>query len=136
MAKKTMDWDFTKDGILTCTHKDVTPEKKVDFDLTEFFEDFSELTEIQQNIIVYGIKQKLADACAVQKPEVLTTNERIVTMSNVWSRLKDGVWTQKGGDRQTLKKTMQSGLDALTAEAKAAITPELRELLKKQGLNI
>ena len=111
MAKKSMDWEFSDQGILTVEHKDVTPSKKVDFDVKEFFPNFTDMDKIQQNVVVYGLKQKLADSCAASKDMAMTVNERIATMSNVWSRLKDGVWTQKGGERETISKKIAANLE-------------------------
>lgn len=132
MAKKTMDWTFTDAGLLTCEHKDVEPSKNQEFDLTSIFPDFAELDNIQKNVVVYGTKQKLADSVAASKDMAYTVNERIATLSNMWSRLCDGVWSQKGGERDTPQKR----LNAMSPEAKAALSPEQKKILTDLGFKL
>jgi hypothetical protein len=132
MAKKIMDWTFTDAGLLTCEHKDVEPSKKQDFDLTCIFPDFADLDNIQKNVVVYGTKQKLADSVAVSKDMAYTVNERIATLSNMWSRLRDGVWSQKGGERDTPQKRLNS----MSPEAKAALSPEQKKILIDLGFKL
>lgn len=139
MAKRTMDWSVNEDGVLNCDHLDNEGKvlKAQTFDITKLFPDYSELDEIQQKLVVYGLKQKLADSVAAEKKLELTCNERIVTLDGIFARLLDGVWSQKGGGvRNTLKKQMQEGMDSLDDETKAAIPEAVAEMMKKYGIKL
>jgi hypothetical protein len=132
MGEKSMGWSMVEDtGILTVTHKDVTPNKAVDFDLKLLFEDFVELEQVQKQVIAYGVKQRLSDKTAKNSDEKLTVNERIVTMSNIWNRLSvDRVFKAAAGDKNTLGKKLAEGI----AEGKVPVTPELLEVLRGMGV--
>jgi hypothetical protein len=132
MAERSMSWALVEEtGILTVTHKDVNPEKAVDFDLNLIFEDFKELEHVQKQVIAYGVKQRLSDKTAKNSDEKLTVNERIVTMSNIWNRLSvDRIFKSATGDKNTLGKKLESGI----AEGKIPVTPELLEVLRKMGV--
>jgi hypothetical protein len=133
MAKKSMDWDLNiETGILKVDHKaDAgTILKSQDFDLKILFEDWADLTSFQKNMIAYGAKQKMSDACAANKDLGQTVNDRIVTLSNMWGRFVDGVWTQKPGERDTLKKKIEAGI----AEGKIPMTDELKAALTAMGI--
>ena len=132
MADRTMSWALVEaTGILTVTHKDVTPDKEVDFDLNLIFEDFKDLEPVQKQIIAYGVKQRLSDKTAKNTDEKLTVNERIVTMSNIWNRMSvDRIFKSATGDKNTLGKKLESGI----AEGKIPVTPELLEALRKMGV--
>lgn len=132
MAKKSMDWSLTlSTGVLKVDHKDSdgTILKSQEFNLATLFE-WSDLTDFQKNMIAYGAKQKMADACAVNKDIGQTVNDRIVTLSNMWSRFEEGTWSQKSGERDTLKKKIEKEI----AEAKVALTPELKAMFEKLGV--
>jgi hypothetical protein len=132
MAERSMSWALVEEtGVLTVTHKDVSPEKAVDFDLNLIFEDFKELEHVQKQVIAYGVKQRLSDKTAKNSDEKLTVNERIVTMSNIWNRLSvDRIFKSAVGDKNTLSKKLESGI----AEGKIPVTPELLEALRKMGV--
>ena len=133
MAKKTMDWTFTDEGVMSVEHKDVEPSKVVDFDITDIFPDFKDLDAIQKNVVVYGLKQKLADSVAANADVKYTVNERIVTMSNTWSRLKDGIWTQKGGPRDSIQKRINENLSKVDL---SKVPEEVLAALRASGLKI
>ena len=133
MAKKSMDWNLElATGILKVDHKDSegTILRTQDFDLTELFSDWSDFTDFQKNMIAYGAKQKMSDACAVNKDMAQSVNDRIVTLSNMWSRFQEGTWTMKAGERDTLKKKIEKEI----AEAKVVLTPELKAMFEKLGV--
>jgi|WetSurMetagenome_2_1015567.scaffolds.fasta_scaffold319051_1 hypothetical protein len=134
MAKKSMDWSLTLDtGILKVDHKNPEGEivKSQEFTLATLFDGiWTELTDFQKNMIAYGAKQKMADACAVNKDMDQTINDRIVTLSNMWSRFEEGTWSQKAGERDTLKKKIEKEI----AEAKVILTPELKAMFEKLGV--
>jgi hypothetical protein len=132
MAERSMSWALVEEtGILTVTHKDVSPEKAVDFDLNLIFEDFKELEHVQKQVIAYGVKQRLSDKTAKNSDEKLTVNERIVTMSNIWNRLSvDRIFKSATGDKNTLGKKLAEGI----AEGKVPVTPELLEVLRSMGV--
>lgn len=133
MAKKSMDWDLTlATGILKVDHKDKGGEivRTQEFDLTELFSDWTDLTDFQKQMIAYGAKQKMADACAVNKDMDQSVNDRIVTLSNMWSRFQEGTWSMKTGERDTLKKKIEKEI----AEKKVELTPELKAMFEKLGV--
>ena len=133
MAKKSMDWTFTDTGVLSCEHKDIEPSKTVAFDVTEIFPEFEDLDAIQKNVVVYGLKQKLADSVAANTDMKYTVNERIATMSNTWSRLKDGIWTQKGGPRDSIQKRINENLSKVDL---SKVPEEVLAALRASGLKI
>lgn len=131
MAKKTMDWTY--DGsTLKCEHLDVTPTVKQDFDLTLLFPTFLDFSEVGMEAAVYGIKQKLADACARPKELKLTQAERKEVIQTTYDRItdpSDPKWNapKEAGERISVKKV----------EAKASeldLTDEQKELMDHLGL--
>jgi len=123
MAKKQMNWTNNA-AILKVEHLDI--EESQEFDLTEIFEEADNFNEVQLNVIVYGIKQKLADSCARSKDMTLTGAERVEQIAEVWERLKTGDWNQKGVERNTSAKKIK--------EAQANASPEELAVMKKLGL--
>jgi len=62
---------------------------KGEFDVSKIFPKFSELSDICQQIVVYGIKQKLSDKVA---GFVGTDADKLAKMQVMWSELLEGKW--------------------------------------------
>ena len=122
MATRLMKWAI-EGNELTVEHTDV--EELQSFDMTDIFENYEELTAIQQKTIINGIKQKLADSCAREKNIKLTGQERLDRMNKVYGNILDGHWNIKG-ETNTLKKKV--------TEAKETATEEELEILRKFNL--
>ena len=124
-----MSWAYTG-TILTCTHQDCKPEVKQNLDLTLLFPDFATLDEPQQMTVVYGVKQKCADACARSKDMTLTSNERQSVIEETYTRIAvERKWNaeREAGDRISVKKVAEKaeGMD---------LTDDQRALLTKLGI--
>ena len=69
MAKRIIDWSL-KGSTLTMAKyidADTSPEILEQFDIAKIYPEFNKLNEVQQFLIVYGIKQKLADCGSSEK---------------------------------------------------------------------
>jgi len=120
MPKANLSWDLA-DAKLVVTV--LANKQKLTFDLAKIYPDFSKLTDVQQKLIAYGTKQKLADKVAKPSDEKLTPAEMQAELKALWDRLVDGVWRIEGESRSTkLKKAWD-----------AADTDE-RKVLTKLGL--
>jgi len=71
MAKRLIDWTILENSaVLTISEyidTDTESKKLFDFDLVKLYPDFLNLNKVQQFLIVYGIKQKLADSGSSEK---------------------------------------------------------------------
>lgn len=106
MAKSNLSWELDK-AKLTVTI--LATKQKLTFDLTKIYPDFDKLSDVQQKLIAYGTKQKLADKVAKPTDEKLTPAEMKVELDALWKRLVDGVWRIEGESRSTkLKKAWDS----------------------------
>ena len=123
MAKSNLSWDLDKH---TLTVTVLATKAKITFDLTKIFSDFDKLKDVQQKLIAYGTKQKLADKVAKPSDEKLTPSEMQVELKALWERLVDNVWRIEGEAKSTMKKKVD--------EAKSKATPEELEVLQKLGL--
>jgi len=125
--KRTMKWTLDGDT-LVAKHLDTPLDKLSLFVITDIFPNFTEMTEVQQNLIAYGIKQKLADSCARSKEVSLNADERHTQMMEVWNTLLDGKWKEEGKGKESLQKKI---------DKKAAEDPEVAKaqaILRKAGL--
>jgi len=133
---KVMKW--TLDGsYLTLEHVD-SPEKLTQtFDAAEIFPQWTELTDVQQKVIVNGLKQKLADSVAVSKDAKMNASERHDSIAELWERLLDGEWNRKGetgarGPSVSLKLLVPSLVAAgFDAQAIASMTGKNKEVIEK-----
>jgi hypothetical protein len=125
MAKRIIKW--TLDNTTLNMHKYVgtvngkenATELICGFELVELFPDFTTMADIQKQVIVYGIKQKLMDKGA---SEIADTEGKIVSAKNKFADLVAGKWS---GDR-----TNATG----AAEDKRAFS-ELKTLTKEVSMN-
>lgn len=120
MPKANLSWDLADSRLVVTL---LATGKKLTFDLAKIYSNFAQLKSVQQKLIAYGAKQKLADKVAKPTDEKLTPAEMEAELKALWNRLVDGVWRIEGESRSTkLKKAWDS---ADTAE---------RKVLEKLGL--
>ncbi|MCP3924939.1 MAG: hypothetical protein GY714_20360 [Desulfobacterales bacterium] len=69
MAKRLIDWNLKGSSLVMGKYIDAdTPATELaSFDIGKLFPGFNEMTEVQQFLVVYGIKQKLADTGSATK---------------------------------------------------------------------
>jgi hypothetical protein len=125
MAKRIIKW--TLDNTTLNMHKYVGTVKGKDnatelicgFELTQLFPDFATSTDIQKQIVVYGIKQKLMDTGASELADV---DGKTTRAKAKFAELLEGKWS---GDR-----TNATG----AAENKRVIS-ELKTITKEVSMN-
>lgn len=106
MPKANLSWDLV-DAKLTVTI--LATKQKLTFDLAKIYPDFTKMSDVQQKLIAYGTKQKLADKVAKPEVEKLTPTEMKLELDSLWKRLVDGVWRIEGESRSSkLKKAWDS----------------------------
>ena len=99
MAKSNLSWDL--DGhILTVTV--LATKTKVSLDLTKLFAGFDKMSDVQQKIVAYGVKQKLADKVAKPLDEKLTPSEMVAELKALWEQLVKGIWRVAAESRETI----------------------------------
>ena len=70
MAKRIIDWEVKKDGNLVMREflgGDDLGIEVARFDMKKIFPEYTEMTEVQRFLVMYGTKQKLADAGSQEK---------------------------------------------------------------------
>ena len=96
MAKRVVKWLL--DGNILKVAKPLedpkaTAEIQAEFDLTKLFAGFAEMTDVQKQLVVYGVKQKLMDTGA---SEIGDVQGKVSKARSKWAELLEGKWT---GDR-------------------------------------
>jgi hypothetical protein len=125
MAKRIIKW--TLDNTTLNMHKYIgTVEGKENatelicgFNLVELFPTFADMTDIQKQITVYGIKQKLMDTGA---SEIADTEGKTIRAKAKWTELLEGKWS---GDRT----------NATGASENKRILNDVKTLSKEVSLN-
>lgn len=112
MDSKKAKWEVTGSSLVV-TMPDSTVGR---YDISRIFPEFEAATAIQQNVIVYGIKQKLSDKTARSEDMKLTGAEAVDTMKTMFEEIVNGTWRAKGVGGLSYKK--------LDAEAKSKFSPE------------
>lgn len=91
MAVRLVKWTMDKTILkMVKPLENATGEIVAEFDLLKLFKNFSELTDIQQQIIAYGTKQKLSDKGA---NEVANLGGKVTNAKAVWTQLLEGKWS-------------------------------------------
>ena len=72
------------------------------YNLAELYPGFPEMNEVQQMVIVYGLKQNLSDKIAGMKD--YTLNEKVEVMDERFQSLKDGIWKTPAKEKVSIKK--------------------------------
>jgi len=120
MPKSNLSWDLADSKLVV---EILATKQKLTFDLAKVYPDFAKYTDVQQKLIAYGTKQKLADKVAKPSDEKLTPSEMEAELKALWSRLVDGVWRIEGESRSTKLKKAWDSADATE-----------RKVLEKLGL--
>lgn len=128
MAKRIVKWTLDN-GILKLSRAVEDDKAEVvieaEFDLSLLFTDFKTFTEVQQQTIIYGVKQKLMDVGANEIGDAQSKFQRAKTK---WEELLAGKWA---GER--VNATGAAENKRIAAEVKAVIgTVTLQGLLLKQ----
>jgi len=96
MAKRIMKWSLTKNtlGVSKVVEGEDAKNAKIvltaEFDLVLLYPDFESYNDVQQQIIVYGTKQKLADSGA---SEIADYGSKVKKAKTKWDELLSGKWT-------------------------------------------
>jgi hypothetical protein len=102
MAVRLVKWtleivntDENKKAVLKMVKplENATGEIVAEFNLIELFPDFLSLTDVQQQVVAYGTKQKLSDKGA---NEVANLGGKVTNAKAIWATLLEGKWS---GDR-------------------------------------
>ncbi len=95
MAKKKLTWKRTN-SLLSCgrTIGDAYAAF-ARFDIVKLFKGYMALNVVQKTIVEYGLKQKLADACARPADMKLTDSEMADQMNETFNLLVAGEWNKK-----------------------------------------
>ena len=92
MAKRLLTWVLVE-SILKVSQKledpKATAEILAEFDLTKLYPDFAKFGDVQKQVIVYGVKQKLADVGASNIADV---NGKVIEAKKTWDELLAGKW--------------------------------------------
>ena len=116
MPKSNLSWDLDQAKLIVTI---LATKVKLTFDLVKIYPGFDKMTDVQQKLIAYGTKQKLADKVAKPSDEKLTPAEMKLELEGLWKRLVDGVWRIEGESRST---KIQKAWDAASASDKVILT--------------
>lgn len=89
MAKRIIDWEMKVDGNLVMREYMGGENLGIEiarFDLNKLFPKYKEMNEVQRFVVVYGVKQKLADAGAMMK----TAKEKAETAKEKFADFCEG----------------------------------------------
>ena len=130
MAKRIVKWAL--DNAMLKMSKALedpkaTAEVLADFDLTKIYPTFMEMSEVQQQIIVYGIKQKLMDTGSSQIADV---GGKVGCAMKQWERFLAGHFD---GERVNATGTADTK-KAMAAVKEASKVVSLQGLLLKQTM--
>ena len=98
MATRLVNWSLNKSilqmsKIVAGIEKDTTYELKAEFDLVKIYPTFLTMSDFQQQVITYGVKQKLSDGGASKVGDV---DGKVSTAKDRWEDFLKGKFT---GDR-------------------------------------
>ena len=123
MAQERIKWIISPDGMLSIGFG----KEMLDvYDLVKIYPTFKEMTEVQQMVIVYGIKQNLSDKIASMKD--YTLKEKVKVMGERFQSLKDGIWKTPSKEKASVKKKAQALIE------EGGLSEEELALLAKLGL--
>jgi hypothetical protein len=106
MAQERIKWTYGK-GNLTIGFGN---EMLDVYDLTVIYPSIESMTEVQQMVIVYGIKQNLSDKIAGMKD--YTLKEKVKVMGERFQSLKDGIWKTPAKEKVSIKKKATALVEA------------------------
>jgi len=95
MAKRLVKWTLDKSilGVSKLAEGDAKNTPIVleeSFDLSKLYPNFLEYTDVQKQLIVYGVKQKLADSGS---SEIGSVVGKVQAARDKWQELIDGKWS-------------------------------------------
>jgi hypothetical protein len=96
------------------------------YDLKVIYPDIPSMSEVQQMVIVYGVKQNLSDKIAAMKD--YTLKEKVKVMGERFQSLKDGIWKSPSKEKASVKKKAQALIE------EGGLSEEEMALLTKLGL--
>lgn len=125
MAKKCWNTDNVEVGWLTREYDDPQVED-LHLNMTDLFPDFLDMDEVECNVILNGVKQKIADTIARSKEEALTEAEKREAQLTLWERLtKDREWNlPKVGGTRGPSVTLTNLIPAINEFLKMGFTVE------------
>ncbi|MBE9592731.1 MAG: hypothetical protein IMF19_04555 [Proteobacteria bacterium] len=123
MAQERIKWTISPDGMLTIGFGN---EMLDVHDIAKIYPTFKDMSEVQQMVIVYGIKQNLSDKIANMKD--YTLKEKVKVMSERFQSLIDGIWKTPEKEKTSVKKKAEE------LAKSNSLTIQDVELLKKLGL--
>ena len=123
MAKRVVKWSI--DNLVLKISKALENNENVvidfEFDLRKVFSEIEKMTDVQQQVVIFGIKQKLSDTGA---SEVADYDGKLLGAKKKWEEILEGKWT---GER--LNKTGAS------EERKAGkAVKEMAKVISLEGL--
>jgi hypothetical protein len=133
MAKRVISWKLEGTMLNLCrpVEKNVAVIIEVSFNLLEIFPDFEKLTEVQRELVVYSIKQKLSDSGS---QEISSLDGKVAQAKETWADLVLGKWrgerangTGASEDKRlakTTKSILAEGVSFNGLTMKKMITPE------------
>lgn len=109
MAKRLIDWVVKGSNLVMGKYIDAdTPsDEMASFDIGKLYPEFKEMKEVQQHLIVYGLKQKLADCGSSEKlPE-----EKVILAEAMFERFVNGEFKapSTGGVAKENKRIVEKG---------------------------
>ena len=138
MTTSNLSWDLDGSKLIVDV---LAISKKLTFDITEIYTDFDKYTDVQQKLIAYGLKQKLADKVAKPSVEKLTPTEMLTELKALWEQLVGGIWRVAGIGGTSKVQTAwdkasasdQKVLVKLGLKPKDAVDKIVTKLIKNNG---
>lgn len=126
---KRISWELSSDEtILSVTFPDETVES---FDVLQIFPDFAISTLVQKYVIVYGLKQILADCISGMGKKGFSSTEMIETMNKRFNNMVEGKVRAEKKTRQT-KAEIETQIQAeIKARAEAKLSEKERAMWAK-----
>ena len=109
MAKRLIDWTVKGSELVMGKYVDAeTPADELDrFNIESLYPNFSKMNEVQQHLIIYGLKQKLADTGSAEKDP----QAKAVLARKLFDRFENGEFrvARTGGEAKENKRIVQAG---------------------------
>lgn len=109
MAKRLIDWVVKGSNLIMGKYIDVdTPsEELAKFDIAVLYPSFKEMNDVQQHLIVYGLKQKLADTGSSERDPI----DKMDLAVKMFERFENGEFKAPatGGEAKENKRIANAG---------------------------
>ena len=129
MAKRLIDWQLVGSELVMGKYQgsEVPALELKRFDIEKIYPDFSKMTEVQKHLVIYGLKQKLADCGSSEK----VAEEKVKLAEAKFNDLVEGRLTsvQANGTGAKAAKTLVSNM------RKAAEVVSLEGLMTRKILS-